>query len=293
MAILESDPAFKTGKEKTTAARWALPVLLVIITALAVAMVVLSHTTDLKDSLITFVIVGFLAQTIDGALGMAYGVSSTTFLLSTGVSPAAASASVHTAEVFTTLVSGLSHLKLGNVDRALFKRLVIPGVLGGVTGAYVLTSLPGDTLKPLVSVYLGLMGVRILWKALRHLPLRSALPAWLFPLGLAGGFFDAIGGGGWGPIVTTTLVAEGNEPRTTIGSVNMAEFFVTLAESITFVLTIKLTSYRTVILGLLIGGVLAAPVAAVVCRLLPARRLMVIVGLVIIGLSVRTILLMV
>lgn len=231
-------------------------------------------------------LVGFAAQIIDGALGMAYGVSSTTFLLSTGVGPAAASASVHMAEVFTTLVSGLSHLKLGNVDRVLFRRLVVPGVIGGVLGAYVLSELPGDKIKPFVSAYLMLMGLRILWKALRKPGPGSPLKR-VVPLGIVGGFFDAIGGGGWGPIVTTTLVANGHNPRISIGSVNLAEFFVTLSESVVFLLTIRLTNLD-IIAELIAGGVVAAPLAAVVCRRLSPRKLMAAVGLLIIFLSVRT-----
>ena len=244
---------------------------------------------EIMNTVILFAIVGFIAQLIDGALGMAYGVSSTTFLLTLGVAPAIASASVHTAEVFTTLVSGLSHLKLGNVDRALFKRLVIPGVLGGITGAYVLTTIPGKTIKPLVSLYLLAMGVMILIKAFGR-PRESEVRTKLIPLGLVGGFFDAVGGGGWGPIVTSTVVARGHNPRLTIGSVNTSEFFVTLAEAVTFILTIGLVDWR-VIVGLIAGGVVAAPLATYVCKRLPAKALMVIVGVVIIGLSIRTLIL--
>jgi hypothetical protein len=240
----------------------------------------------MPEDFLLYMLVGFAAQIIDGALGMAYGVSSTTFLLSTGVGPAAASASVHMAEVFTTLVSGLSHLKLGNVDRALFRRLVVPGVIGGVLGAYVLSELPGDKIKPFVSAYLILMGLRILWKALRKPGPGSPLKR-VVPLGIVGGFFDAIGGGGWGPIVTTTLVANGHNPRISIGSVNLAEFFVTLSESVVFLLTIRLTNLD-IIAGLIAGGVVAAPLAAVVCRRLSPRKLMAAVGLLIILLSVRT-----
>lgn len=254
------------------------------------AFAVISSQEGLQNNLLAYVVVGFLAQLIDGALGMAYGVSSTTFLLSTGVSPAAASASVHTAEVFTTLASGISHLRLGNVDRRIFARLVIPGVLGGITGAYVLSNVPADTIKPLVTIYLLLMGVRIVVKALRESPKAREAIQHLFPLGLIGGFFDAIGGGGWGPIVTTTLVARGNDPRRTIGSVNTSEFFVTFAEALTFLLAFSFAEYRTVIAGLIIGGVLAAPLAALVCRKLSARKLMVIVGVLIIFLSLRTLL---
>ncbi|HZW02726.1 MAG TPA: sulfite exporter TauE/SafE family protein [Anaerolineaceae bacterium] len=234
------------------------------------------------------ILVGFVAQMIDGALGMAYGVSSTTFLLTLGFPAATASASVHMAEVCTTAVSGLSHFRLGNIDRSLVKKLIIPGVLGGATGAYLLTQAPGDLIKPLVSAYLLIMGMVILRKALVKAPEPRQVTDHIVPLGLVGGFFDAIGGGGWGPIVTTTLVARGNDPRCTIGSVNFTEFFVTFTQSITFILTIGLTHWQT-ILGLLIGGVIAAPLAAVVAKRVPARGLMIMVGIIIILLSIRTI----
>lgn len=239
------------------------------------------------SNVLIFILVGFFAQMIDGALGMAYGVSSTTVLLSIGIPPAAASASVHAAEMFTTAISGLSHLSLGNVDRKLFKQLLIPGIIGGVVGAYILTAVPGSAIKPLVSVYLLAMGVVIVAKSFRKSqprPVRNHV----VPLGLAGGFFDAVGGGGWGPIVTSTLVATGNEPRFVIGSVNLAEFFVTVCESVTFFLTIGLVHW-TIILGLIAGGVVAAPFAAYVCRKLPTTRLMRLVGVLIIALSIRTI----
>jgi uncharacterized membrane protein YfcA len=239
-------------------------------------------------NIVLFVLVGFVAQIIDGALGMAYGVSSTTVLLSLGIPPAAASASVHTAEVFTTLVSGLSHLKLGNVDKRLLKKLLIPGVLGGVVGAYVLTSVPGKIIKPIVSLYLLLMGMAIIYRVFFRKVRERPVETYLVPLALAGGFFDAIGGGGWGPIVTSTIVARGHSPRLTIGSVNLTEFFVTFAEAITFILTLGLVNLQVVV-GLIIGGILAAPVAAFTCRKLPSKTLMTIVGVLIVGLSVRTI----
>lgn len=233
--------------------------------------------------------VGFLAQVIDGALGMAYGVTSNSFLLGLGLPPALASASVHAAEVFTTAASGAAHWRLGNVDRTLFQRLVMPGVLGGVIGAYLLTEAPGDLIKPLVALYLLAMGARILYKALRRPSAAGHTPP-LFPLGLAGGFLDAIGGGGWGPVVTSTLVANGHTPRTAIGSVNTAEFFVTLAQSVTFVLSLGalLGDQVTVVAGLVLGGLPAAPLAALVSRRLPPRRLMLIVGGLIVLLSART-----
>lgn len=241
----------------------------------------------MDQSIIIFIIAGFIAQIIDGALGMAYGVVSTTLLLSIGIPPAAASASVHTAEIFTSGVSGLSHLKFGNVDKKLFRKLLIPGVIGGVLGAYILTSVPGNLIKPFIAVYLLIMGLMILRKALKKIQ-ETEVKTKLFPLGVVGGFFDAIGGGGWGPIVTSTLVARGHNPRFTIGSVNLAEFFVTIAEVTTFLTIIGLVHWQ-IIAGLIIGGVLAAPLAAYVCKRLPSRALMITVGVLIIVLSIRTI----
>lgn len=218
---------------------------------------------------------------------MAYGVSSNTFLLSVGIPPAAASASVHTAEIFTSGISGLSHLKFGNVDKKLFKKLLIPGVIGGILGAYILTMVPGKIIKPFIALYLLIMGSIIIYKAFKKIQEKEVRTK-LLPLGAVGGFFDAIGGGGWGPIVTSTLVARGNNPKFTIGSVNLAEFFVTVAETATFFTIIGLKHWQ-IIVGLIIGGVLAAPLAAYVCKRLPSRTLMMIVGVVIIALSIRTI----
>jgi len=237
--------------------------------------------------LFIFIVVGFIAQIIDGSLGMAYGVTSTTFLLSIGVPPATASASVHTAEIFTSGASGLSHLRFGNVDKKLFKKLVIPGIIGGVLGAYILTTLPGKTIKPFVAFYLFIMGLMIFRKAFKKNQ-EKAVETKLFPLGVTGGFFDAIGGGGWGPIVTSTLVARGHNPRFAIGSVNLAEFFLTVAEVSTFFTIVGLVHWQ-IIVGLIVGGVLAAPLAAYVCKRLPSRALMIIVGVLVIALSIKTI----
>ena len=241
-------------------------------------------------SILLYTGVGFLAQMIDGALGMAYGVSSNSFLLSVGVPPAIASASVHVAETFTTAVSGISHWKLGNVDKDLFKKLIIPGVLGAMVGAYILSQIDGNIIKPYISAYLLIMGVVILVKALRNNQ-EQEVTSHISLLGVIGGFFDAIGGGGWGPIVTTTLVARGNSPRFTIGSVNSSEFFITFSQSVVFIFALfsDLVANWKVIVGLLVGGVIAAPFAAIVTRKLPVRGLMGMVGLLIIGLSIRTI----
>ncbi|GAB1471659.1 hypothetical protein MASR2M66_25370 [Chloroflexota bacterium] len=245
-------------------------------------------------SILLYVLVGFLAQMIDGALGMAYGVSSNTFLLSLGIPPAAASASVHMAEVVTTGISGISHWRLGNVDLKLVRRLLIPGVLGGAAGAYLLTSLDGNIIKPYIAVYLLIMGGVIVYKAFTLAP-RTKPDAYhgsrIGLLGLFGGFCDAIGGGGWGPVVTSTLVARGKNPRLTIGSVNFSEFFVTLAQSILFVLTLNFSQYWQVILGLLVGGAVAAPIAARLTQKLPLKTLMITVGILIMALSIRTIVL--
>jgi len=239
--------------------------------------------------LLLYAVAGFLAQMVDGALGMGYGVSATTLLLTFGVTPAVASASVHTAEVVTTGFSGYSHWRAGNVGASLVRKLLIPGVIGGCAGAYILTEVSGDVIKPFIAIYLLLMGSIILAKAWRR-SVHVGSEKHLIPLGLAGGFFDAVGGGGWGPIVVGTLLARGNEPRTTIGSVNLAEFFVTLATSLTFILTIGVSNWMP-IAGLALGGAIAAPLAARLTGRIPARPLMIAVGVLVILLSVRTLLL--
>jgi len=238
------------------------------------------------DDLLLFAVVGFAAQLVDGALGMAYGVTATSVLLSFGIAPAVASASVHAAEVVTTGVSGVAHWRFGNVDRVLFTRLVIPGMLGGAIGAYVLVSIPGEIMRPLVSAYLLAMGAIILLRALTGRRPHHDEPRRLPVLGFAGGFLDAAGGGGWGPLVASTLVSNGTQPRFAIGSVNAAEFFVTAMISATFVMTIGLELWP-VIAGLILGGSLAAPLAAYVTQRLPDRPLMVLVAVVVMLLSIR------
>lgn len=223
------------------------------------------------------VAVGFLAQAIDGALGMAYGVTSTTFLLSAGASPAMASASVHIAEIFTTGVSGVSHAKLGNVNKKLFLRLLVPGMIGAVLGAVLVTQIDGKAMKPFISAYLLIMGIYILSKAWRKIKPRTGEPKHVGKLALFGGFVDSAGGGGWGPVVTTSLVGSGNDPRTTIGSVNFAEFFLALAGAASFTLMIG-TGVWLLVLGLVIGGLFAAPFAAMVTRSLKTRTLLILVG---------------
>jgi hypothetical protein len=231
------------------------------------------------------VLVGFIAQAIDGALGMAYGITATTFLLSVGASPATASASVHIAEVFTTGLSGISHAKLGNVNKTLFLKLLIPGIIGAILGAFVITNIDGKIIKPYISGYLIIMGIYILTKAYRH-KVRNKQPKHVAKLALFGGFVDAAGGGGWGPVVTTTLVGSGSDPRTTIGSVNFAEFFLTIASATTFILLAGETTTWFLVSGLVLGGLFAAPFAAVLCKKLSAKTLLTMVGILITSISI-------
>lgn len=241
------------------------------------------------EDLLLFVAVGFAAQLIDGALGMAYGISATTVLLGFGVPPVTASASIHAAEVFTTGASGFAHWRFGNVDFRLVRRLALPGMIGGGVGAFVLTNIPGEIVRPLVSAYLLAMGLYILWRALGRKPNRTDEPKHVGLLGLFGGLLDAVGGGGWGPIVTTNLLGQGTAPRYAIGSVNLAEFFVTSTITATFLFTIGLDLWP-IIAGLVVGGIMAAPFAAYVTSRVPDKPLMILVGMLISILSLRGVL---
>lgn len=222
--------------------------------------------------------VGLLAQIIDGALGMAYGITSTSFLLAAGASPAMASGATHLAEVFTTGVSGVSHLRLGNVNKRLFLTLLLPGIAGALIGTYVLSNVDGNLLKPFINAYLLLMGLYVLSKAFRRIKVKRDISTQrVAPLALFGGFMDTTGGGGWGPIVTTSLVGSGHDPRTTIGSVNFAEFFLTLSVAAAF-FTILDNTVWLMVAGLAIGGLFAAPFAAYITRHLKTRTLLILVG---------------
>ena len=234
-----------------------------------------------------FVAVGFAAQLIDGAIGMAYGLASTSVLLGLGFPPVTASASVHAAEVFTTGASALSHWRFGNVQWRMVVRLAVPGAIGGFCGALFLSEVDGDRIHPFVAIYLAVMGLWIVAKA-TFLRKNSdhAEPRMLSALGLTGGFLDSIGGGGWGPLVTSSLIGQGGAARTAIGSSNASEFLVTLAISGTFLLTVGLELWP-IILGLILGGVLAAPLAALVVKHMPDRPMMLMVGMLITLLSVR------
>lgn len=228
--------------------------------------------------ILPFIAVGFAAQLVDGALGMAFGVLSNVLLISLGVAPAAASAGVHTVETFTTCVSGVSHIAHRNVDWKLLARLTIPGMIGAATGAYLLTQIDGATAKPFVLGYLSVIGLFLIWRGVRYPPHHKP-PTVIEPLGLVGGFLDAAGGGGWGPVVTGNLLVQGAEPRRTIGTVNTAEFLVTLTSALTFIAALGLAAFTTATLGLLIGGVIAAPVGAWLVKRIPAKPLLILVGI--------------
>jgi uncharacterized membrane protein YfcA len=237
----------------------------------------------------TAVAVGLLAQAIDGALGMAYGITSSSFLLAAGAPPAMASGAVHLAEVFTTGVSGVSHLRLGNVSKTLFLSLLLPGIVGALIGVYILGQVDAAVLKPVVSAYLLLMGVYVFSKAFRHADRsasrRDLSPRKVAPLALVGGLMDTTGGGGWGPIVTTSLVGAGNDPRTTIGSVNLAEFFLTVTVAASFLSILDATVW-VLVAGLATGGLVAAPFAACMTKYLKAKTLLMLVGALISSISV-------
>lgn len=236
-----------------------------------------------------FLAIGIFAQLVDGALGMAFGVIGTTVLMSTGVAPAQASAMIHIAEIFTTAASGVSHYLNKNVSWTIVKRIALPGVIGGIIGATVLANIDGKTIAPFVNAYLLLVGLIILVRAARLLvpaePSRRGMPV----IGFAGGTLDAIGGGGWGPLVTSTLIGTGHVPRYVIGSVNLTEFFVTVATSATFILHLGWAELSPVI-PLILGGLIAAPFAGFAARLAPTRALMIVVGLLVIGLALRSLL---
>lgn len=232
------------------------------------------------EELFLFISIGFIAQLIDGCLGMAYGVFSTSTLIAMGVPLPVASASVHFSEIFTTFASGFAHLKFKNIDIPLLKKLAIPGIVGGVIGAYFLYSFQSDILKKLIAIYLLILGIRILvlaYKTNRRQSQTKSIPL----LGFLGGFFDALGGGGWGPIVNTTLIAQGNSPKRIIGTTSVAEFFVTVTQSMMLFSFIGLY-YWEIIFGLIVGGVCAAPISAYICQKIHTKLLMFVVAVVII-----------
>jgi uncharacterized membrane protein YfcA len=238
------------------------------------------------ESWLLFFFVGLLAQLVDGALGMAFGVTATTVMLSFGTAPAQASAMVHIAEIFTTAASGASHWWHRNIDWTIVRRIAIPGTIGGILGATLLSNVDGKVIAPFVTVYLALMGVLILARAIRKFTTVEPTQRGMLIVGFSGGVLDAVGGGGWGPIVTSTLVGAGHVPRYVVGSVNLTEFFVTLATSATFIVTLGLADLAPVI-PLVFGGLVSAPFAGYLVKIVSNRLLMLMVGSLILALSAR------
>lgn len=231
-------------------------------------------------ALLPFIAVGFAAQLVDGALGMAFGVICNTLLVAVlGVPPALASQRVHVVECFTTATSGISHLLHGNIDKRLFFRLLLPGMAGGVTGAYLLSSIDAGVVKPFVLLYLSAIGILLLVRGVLYPPkIREAKH--VAPLGLLGGFLDAAGGGGWGPVVTSNLLIQGADPRKVVGTVNTAEFFLTLTISAAFIYHLGIADIAGATLGLLIGGIMAAPIGALAAKHFPPKQMLILVGVV-------------
>ena len=245
---------------------------------------------ELDDKFFYMLLVGFFAQLVDGALGMGYGVISTTLLLSGGLNPAIISGSIHTAEMFSSGASGFSHYRFGNVNKKLFKTLLIPGVLGAIAGALLL-GYAGEEfskyIRPVISFYTLLLGIRILSNAFKkqQKPQKVKRAGWLAG---AGGFLDSFGGGGWGPLVTSTLISKGRTPKYVIGSVSLTEFFVTMASAVTFFFILGVSHWQS-ILGLIIGGVIAAPIAARLVGKLPIKKMFIGVAVIVIISSLRII----
>lgn len=250
------------------------------------ATIKLYHSLDTKFPIM--ILAGFIAQLIDGALGMGYGVTSATVLLSAGINPAAISGSIHTAEMFASGASGYSHYKFGNVNKKLFKALLIPGVLGAIFGAILLVYL-GDhhtaIIRPILACYTLFLGIRILFNAFKTSKPQKKFKRYSLLAG-AGGFLDSFGGGGWGPIVTTTLITKGRSPKYVIGSVSLTEFFVTLSSAFTFFTLIGVSHWQT-ILGLIVGGLVAAPIAAKLTGKLPRKTSFILLGILVIFWSMK------
>jgi hypothetical protein len=239
------------------------------------------------DDFLVYVFIGFVAQLVDGSIGMAYGMITMSFLLAMGTPPLLANSSVQLAKVFTTGTSGLSHWRYGNVERRMLILLATFGIVGAIAGALLATSVSDTLLAPLVAVYLFAMGLRMLWQITRRQPVTAKTVAQLPLLGMTGGFLNAVGGSGWGPVVTSTLLARGGDPRLSIGSVSVAEFFVSLVTSFVLISHIDVANIQwQMVVGFIIGGMIAAPLAAYLCGRLPARALITMVSLMIMLLSV-------
>jgi uncharacterized membrane protein YfcA len=285
--LLKDDTANEEKKWKGIATKLIIAFALMVLGHIIISYLPLQSFVQLVDNIkpyfdqqfLFFILTGFLAQMVDGMLSMGYGVTSATCLMSFGISPVSVSAAIHTSEIFTSGISGYSHYKFGNVNKKMFKHLVIPGVIGAILGAVLLVFLGekgGKWLMPVVALYAMFLGMKILIKAFSINSRKEKVKriGWLAGVG---GFLDSFGGGGWGPIVTSTLVSKGKTPKYTIGSVSLTEFFITLASAATFFVTVGI-SHWNVVLGLLLGGAVAAPFAAKLAGKLPKKTMMIAVG---------------
>ena len=303
MSIQERQVSVRENKAQEKKWKKVAYLCLIILAALFIGYAIFSYLTyesvlafgkdmysQVDEKFLWMFVVGFLAQMVDGALGMGYGVVSTTLLLSGGLNPAVISGSIHTAEMFSSGASGFSHYRFGNVNKKLFKTLLIPGVLGAIAGALLL-GYAGDAfsawIRPVISAYTLLLGIRILLNAFKEQkkPQKVKRAGWLAG---AGGFLDSFGGGGWGPLVTSTLISKGRTPKYVIGSVSLTEFFVTMASAITFFFILGVSHWQSII-GLIAGGVLAAPLAARMVGKLPIKKMFIGVAIIVIISSVRII----
>ncbi|MFA5296881.1 MAG: sulfite exporter TauE/SafE family protein [Lutibacter sp.] len=289
------DKAVAINSKNSFAKRLWVIIPLVLIIGLSLTLIFKHYTefswnefvAGINQDLLVFFVIGVFAQLVDGTLGMGYGVTSTSFLLGYGVSPLVSSTGVHVAEMFTTGASAISHHKFKNINKKLTRNLIIPGVLGAIVGAYLLSDvIDGDVIKPFIALYMIVLAVVIIFKALRKKMVKKKTTR-LGMLATFGGFMDSIGGGGWGPIVTSTLLGKGRDPRYTIGSVNTAEFAVSFASGITFMIFGGIQGWQ-VIIGLILGGVIAAPFAAYLVNKVSKKPMMIAVGILIIILSLRT-----
>lgn len=296
---VESSPQINTvnsSKSNIYSSKWlwfGIPITLLL--GLASILIYNYHTLFSVEKLVAginqdffiYLAIGIMAQLVDGTLGMGYGATSTSFLMSVGVSPAISSTGVHVAEMFTTGASAISHYKFKNINKRLVTYLLIPGVIGSVIGAYLLADvIDGMVIKPFIAVYMIVLAIMIIIKGLRNNNVKKKTKN-LGILAIFGGFMDAVGGGGWGPIVTSTLIGRGRDPRYTIGSVNAAEFAVSFASGITFLVFQGINGWQ-VIAGLIVGGVVAAPFAAFFVNKVPRKTMTIVVGILIITLSLKT-----
>ena len=259
----------------------------------AVAMLTYYRETDVtpfnSDLFFWALLFGSIAAFIDGSLGMAYGVTGTAFLLGYGISPIKAVAYIHIAEIFVSGSSGLNHWKIGNVDTKLFKKLLIPGIIGAILGALVITKVKISYLSIVISIYLLFMGIFLIAKAYAKIKLQiKQKNSVVLPLAVTGGFVDGAGGGGWGPVVTTSLLGGKMMPKKVIGTVNASEFFINLASATAFLFLVKVTDWEA-LAGLIIGGFLITPYAAKATSRMSVKMILTVVGCLITALSVRKI----